>query len=134
MTRRSEADAQLDALYARVPELDCTGDCWVSCGPIDMSWREQARIREHGVTIPRADPLATIEDAYAGRDSPFCPALVDRRCSVHEVRPLICRLWGNTPSMRCPYGCKPRPRRLTEAQARELLTEAMRIGGHEATG
>jgi Fe-S-cluster containining protein len=133
--RRSEIDARLDALYAQLPALDCTGDCWVSCGPIDMTWREQARIREHGVKIPRADPLASIEAALAGRDAEFCPALTrQHRCAVYDVRPLICRLWGLTESMRCPFGCQPRPRRLTDAEANALLTESMAIGGHEVTG
>lgn len=33
--------------------------------------------------------------------------MVDGRCSVYVVRPLLCRLWGMVDKMRCPHGCVP---------------------------
>lgn len=71
--------AQLDALYAELPKLECRGKCQDSCGPIDMGLAERQRIAEQGVKIP---PLS----------SP-CPALTFLgTCGVYEVRPLICFL------------------------------------------
>lgn len=60
---------------------------------------------------------------------PSCTMLTDdRRCSVYEIRPLICRLWGITRSMPCPYGCKP-DRVVEDDEAMLMLHEADRIGG-----
>lgn len=36
-----------------------------------------------------------------------CTALKEKRCSIYENRPLVCRLWGVTKAMRCPFGCAP---------------------------
>ncbi len=105
-------DAELDALYAELPALDCLGLCHGSCGPILMSPAESARLAEHGTVIPL---------------SWSCPALTMlRRCSVYEVRPLICRIWASVESMACPHGCRP-DRWLTDVQARDLLVRAERI-------
>jgi Fe-S-cluster containining protein len=128
MARRSDIDAQLDALYARLPVIDCAGLCAESCGPIDMTFRERARIREHGQRI-------TEPEKALARPGFRCDALTAAgRCGVYDVRPLICRLWGVTENMRCPWGCQPHPRHLTAVEANQLMTEAMLIGGHPAIG
>lgn len=46
-------------------------------------------------------------DIQVGRDVEVCPALVENRCTVYDVRPTICRLWGAGPGMACPWGCEP---------------------------
>lgn len=51
------------------------------------------------------------------------------RCSVYDVRPMVCRLWGLVPSMRCPYGCKPEGGYLSEREGMRMLLEANAIGG-----
>lgn len=51
----------------------------------------------------------------------LCPHLgPDGRCTAYEVRPMICRLWGVTRSMACPWGCIP-DRWLSDGEAMELL-------------
>jgi Fe-S-cluster containining protein len=32
-----------------------------------------------------------------------CPFLIEKRCSVYEVRPAICRDFGQISAMPCPY-------------------------------
>jgi Fe-S-cluster containining protein len=59
-------------------------------------------------------------------DSLTCPYLEEERCTVYEVRPLICRLWGLVESMPCPWGCKPE-RYLTHEEGHELLARAAEI-------
>ena len=121
------ADAELERIYASLPELDCKGLCTDSCGPIDMTDRERARIRWAGyrISFPR--------DAVRKLPEFRCEALTeDGRCAVYELRPLICRLYGLTQSMRCEHGCQPRPRVLSDGEAGYLLTAAMLAGGHEA--
>ena len=36
-----------------------------------------------------------------------CPHLGENGCEVYDERPLICRLFGTTPSLPCPHGRKP---------------------------
>lgn len=125
--RDQKLDAELDALYAEMPEIKCKGLCAESCGPIHMSRREHQRIRERGVTIMnQAEAL----NQYLTTGEYECAALKDERCTVYEVRPLICRMWGlvDIDSMRCPWGCVPEYW-LTTEEGRRMIGESLRIGG-----
>lgn len=115
-----------DDLYAELPSIDCQGMCWDSCGPIDMTGAERVRIRrETGVDIPAGSFLRHGPSA--------CPALgMLHTCTVYDVRPLICRIWGLTRRLRCNYGCRP-DRVLTEPEAYEFIARAHEIAGeHES--
>jgi hypothetical protein len=122
---RSQVDAALQALYDRVPAIpDCTGQCWISCGPTDRSGREDQRIRAAGYKI------APVDEALRRIDTYWCEALTeDKRCAVYEMRPMICRLWGAVEGMKCPYGCVPEGGWLTDQEGDELLAESLRVGG-----
>lgn len=111
-------DRELDALYASLPRLDCQGYCHDSCGPIEMSVRERQRI------VQRArKPIECSRGA-------LCSMLDEqRRCSVYEIRPMICRLWGLVRSLPCQYGCRPEGGLLSDAEGIRLIVEAERIGG-----
>jgi Fe-S-cluster containining protein len=39
----------------------------------------------------------------------WCPFLdlQSKRCTVHQIRPGICRLYGVTTGLKCKWGCKP---------------------------
>ena len=123
----ADRTAQLDALYAELPMIECRGRCQDSCGPIDMSVLERRRIADRGVDIP----------------SPFdgsralvwsCPALtVLGTCAVYDIRPILCRLWGLVEAMACPYGCMPEGGWLDDTTAMEFLTRSLDIGGRPAT-
>jgi Fe-S-cluster containining protein len=125
---RSQMDEALKALYDRIPAIpDCTGQCWTSCGPIDMSDRERQRIRKRGFEITPIDDARVMTETY------YCEALTrDRRCAVYELRPLVCRLWGASESLKCPYGCIPEGGWISDQVAYELIIESGRIGGHPA--
>jgi Fe-S-cluster containining protein len=131
MTTRSEKDAQLAELYARIPAVpDCDGRCWTSCGPVDMSDRERQRIRAAGTRItPYQQAVANVERFW-------CDALTgEKRCAVYELRPLVCRLWGAVEGMPCVYGCIPEGGRwLSDIEAYRMIAESMRIGGGERPG
>lgn len=115
-------NAEMDALYAELPGIDCQGRCWDSCGPIDMTRLERARIRrEKDVLIPVG---SFVEDGPV-----MCPALtMFRQCGVYEIRPLICRIWGLAETMPCTYGCKPE-RYLNDVEMYEFLARAYDIAG-----
>jgi Fe-S-cluster containining protein len=53
-----------------------------------MSVRERRRLVDRGVRVPERS-AALAAEGYV------CPALDGAgRCGVHEVRPMVCRLWG----------------------------------------
>ena len=117
MPNPRKQERELDALYATLPTLACKGYCHDSCGPIDMSVRERARI------VERARKPIT-----CGLGASCSMLTAERRCSVYDIRPMICRLWGLTKGMRCPYGCVPE-RWLPDDECARLLVDADRIGG-----
>jgi Fe-S-cluster containining protein len=94
------------------PRLDCKEGCWYCCckpGVLTMV-PEFLRILDHVQATFRADEIADLTKrarAYAAQmagrsfDDPVdesvpCPLLRDGRCSVYEVRPLVCRGYNST--------------------------------------
>lgn len=122
-----ERTAAIEAIYARVPTIDCRGLCTNSCTVVPMSVHEGRRLRKNGTPLPSA------EEGLVGLARDFehyrCPALVDGRCTVYELRPLICRLYGAVEDMRCEHGCVPDGGFLTTAEARQLIDEITEAGG-----
>lgn len=122
----NDLPARIQEAYDRLPEIDCKGKCWNSCGPVDMHPAEHERIRERGVEIQEFTELRS----YLWKlNAPlYCSALTeDKRCSVHDVRPLICRLWGVVKGldMECPHGCEIDGEPLGVREAMRLLTSVM---------
>jgi len=118
-------EEQLRALWATLPDIDCIGKCWDSCGPIRMSSPERALVQRAGADVP---------DAVHDGNAYLCPALtLLKRCAVYEVRPVICRLWGISDNMRCNYGCRPNGRTwLSDRECWAVIAETFRIAGDAA--
>lgn len=128
--RRSAQDADLQRLYDQVPDANCKGLCASACGPIDLSPREASRLREVGVEIPMVTEQLIMEHVRGGA---ACPALTEQgRCGAYGRRPMICRLWGATESLRCPHGCVPAAGPLSDIDAVALVMDAARVGGAPA--
>lgn len=108
-------DARLEDLYAELPKIECKGKCFDSCGPIDMSVRERRRIEE--VSGPVTCNGLT------------CSKLINNRCSVYALRPMICRLWGLIEAMPCHHGCRPEGGLIPDLEGFRLLARSMEIGG-----
>ncbi len=115
-TRR--IDAQLDALYAEIPRMACRGLCQASCGPIGMALRERQRAE------------AALGGPVTVNEHMTCTALKNGRCSIYDVRPMICRVWGSEETMPCPWGCPPE-RYLTHAEGSSLVQRSIDIGGED---
>lgn len=130
-----EAIAKLEELYARLPTIKCQGHCWNSCGPISMSAVERRRIESStGVVI---EPFTAERSARWSADEPLHCAALDQyhRCTVYEVRPLICRAWGvGRGQLACPWGCEMSGPRLRHSEIIQLTIEAIRIGGWDGEG
>lgn len=119
MSDKSKA-AQLRALYRQLPRLECKGRCQHACGPIGLSREERAIIVRSVGRAPRP------------RDASLTCSLLteDGKCSAYAVRPLLCRLYGMVPRMRCPHGCEPEYW-LTDEEGFRLMRRALEIGGKD---
>ena len=117
--RKSE---KLQRLYSKLPRLNCQKKCQDSCGPIAMTGTEHRAILER----------TGLKRVYCNKDTMNCGLLRDGVCSVYDIRPLICRLWGivDNPKMKCPHGCIP-DYWLTDRQAHAFMAEANKISGDE---
>jgi hypothetical protein len=123
---RVDRIAELEALYAELPVIECRGKCWDSCGRLPLLRIEQRRIRdESGVDIP---------DGTKSKVPAVCPALgIFNQCTVYDSRPLICRLWGLVDNLACNFGCVPEGGRLSVAEGYELLARGAEIDGQYDT-
>ena len=99
------------------PRLECGEGCWYCCSKpgVLISFPELVRILAHVQSSFDAADLGTLRNAarqYAaalhGRSfdaataaSVPCPLLVNGRCSVYEVRPLVCRGYNSTSASAC---------------------------------
>lgn len=100
----------LQSIYAKLPSIKCRGKCQEACGPIACSGREAASMEK-----ANGGPLGEIGQDFA------CPLLTAAgKCRVYAARPMICRLWGLTKTMRCPHGCTP-SRWLSARECSEFL-------------
>lgn len=98
-------------IYAAIPKIECKGKCQECCGPVLMSSAE-------AIGIAAVTPLPAFSPTTL-----TCSKLRGGRCSIYDLRPLICRLWGTVKAMQCPYGCKP-DRWLSDKEASDLLCRA----------
>ncbi len=112
-------------LWAEVVDVGCKGLCEDSCGPIGASPVELRMLAWRGV-VP-GDPMEALEAYLDGGPVESCPALVDGRCSVYEIRPLVCRLWGSVEEMPCPHGCVPAGGHMPWGAGGDLLRRAMAL-------
>lgn len=130
-----DALREIGKIYAGLPTVQCQGLCFNSCGPIDMSDAERRRIEARGVEIPRSTAerrhLYQQNIIQIGDERLRCAALtVLNRCSVYDVRPLICRIWGvGRGELACEHGCPVTGRRLKSLEVMDLLRQAFQVGG-----
>lgn len=88
--------ARRRALLEQLPSIPCTGACaTVACRDLGVSDLDIVAMSLAGATLGAAD------------DGRTCSALVDGRCAAHDERPFICRVYGVSPELPCPYGCQP---------------------------
>lgn len=80
----------------RIPSFECIPGCHDCCGPVTASSEEMARL-----------PVKSDQERDAALTDLSCPHLGEGGCEVYDERPLICRLFGTTPSLLCPHGRRP---------------------------
>lgn len=122
----TEPSANLRRVWDAIPDTGCKGYCVQSCGPIGASPEEARLLAERGVRV-ESNPTRLLLSVLA--EVKDCPALVAGRCTVYDVRPTVCRLWGSVEEMPCPWGCVPDGGRLPAGRGFELLRDAGAPGG-----
>jgi Fe-S-cluster containining protein len=113
--------AEIEALYASIPSVDCKGLCFDSCGPVVSTLAEEDLLRAKGIRPPH--PRFDLQ----------CSKLTSgNRCSIHPDRPAICRLYGVVKGyqdvMACQFGCVPE-RWLTQEECDAILARLWAMEG-----
>ena len=110
-----DINEEIDRLYATLPHIKCQRLCQDACGPILMSKAESERIAERIGRTPKDTKDLS------------CPMLsLMGSCTIYDIRPAICRIYGLTKSLQCQFGCTPE-RWLDEAEARLLLRQIHKL-------
>lgn len=111
---------QLDRLYSQLPVVHCQGRCAHSCGEVAVKPAELERI---------LDRVGVVAAQEIRPHSCVCPFLADGRCSVYDIRPLMCRVWGSVERgvAHCPYDCRVEPRPLTTKQLISIVRRINQI-------
>lgn len=121
--------AAIDLLLDAVPKFECRPGCDDCCGPLMMSRLEAKRIRR----ATGVDPMALLTTLAKSKDPGCltCPFVhpETHRCTIYEIRPAVCRVFGSSehPRLTCPHGCRPE-RLMTKAETRSLMDQIDRIG------
>jgi uncharacterized protein len=87
---------KIDQLRLQIPSFACVPGCHDCCGPVTASSEEMSRL-----------PVKSDAEHDAALAEFNCVHLGPQGCTVYDQRPLICRLFGTTPSLPCPRGQGP---------------------------
>lgn len=89
------SDPDVEALWDIVPTINCKGLCQAACTGIGMSQREWNMLDAAGHG-----------DIGYDENTEHCNKLgAFGQCTIYELRPMICRVWGASEALPCPYGC-----------------------------
>lgn len=121
--------ASIDFLLQDLPPFTCKEGCSDCCGPIIMTRLERKRICERTGMSERQLDI----DVIIASGSNVCPLLKNGRCSVYDIRPAICRIFGvsQAPHLDCPH-IKP-PLGSLNTNETALLVDKIRDLGHGLT-
>ena len=114
---------KLQALYKKIPELECKGLCHQSCTIVPAAKIEIKRARQRMGGKNPFNPIAAIKGLKEKIPQiPSCAALKDKKCSIYTARPAICRLYGVAEGLECHFGCVPK-KKLSRQEANALIRE-----------
>lgn len=111
--------ATIDDLLKGIPQFQCVEGCSDCCGPIVMTKLEAHRI------AARTGQKSVTTDAHLK-----CSLLgSDGKCSVYDIRPAVCRVFGASESERlvCPHGRKP-GNPMTPSETGALMDKVLTLG------
>lgn len=103
MLSRQVIKKRLEKIYSQIPSFDCK-HCHQCEGPIIWFEPEEIMIREFLKNNNMKYTKWTKEQFEKNKNK--CPYLKKDRCSIYEVRPIVCRLQGVIPDLPCKYNNK----------------------------
>ena len=114
---------KLEELYKKIPQLDCQGHCHPSCSIVPAAKIEIKRAKERMGGKNPFNPIKAVKELQKETPQiPSCAALKDNRCSIYHARPAICRLYGVSEGLECPFGCKPK-KTISKQEAYSIVRE-----------
>ena len=123
---------ELQAIYDQVPEIACERKCAPACSMIPIHPLERIEIAKYtGRKVKVCDTnwgmtYKNFLVMKAKTGSVVCRYFRRNKCSIYPVRPLICRFYGVTEGLRCPFGCEQEGM-LTDKEAHELIKQLNEI-------
>lgn len=113
----------VEAVYAKVPSAHCKGLCVPCCAPIGPVVPLFERDRIAARTGKNMNTTAS--KTGLPLEGERCNMLTAAgTCSVYDIRPMICRIFGVAADLACPFGCDGNGS-LTAAEGRELYEELL---------
>ena len=122
--------AKIDALLNKLPSFQCKEGCYDCCGPVMLSRLEYMRcVKASGRT---AEDVKQQMQNNLKQGILTCPLLDNetKKCSVYEVRPAICRLFGVVKGeLLCPHGYAPdEAAMISNEKSRAILQKVEELG------
>ncbi len=85
-------------LYSSIPNFNCV-HCHQCSGPIIWSKPEDLLINDF-LREKNIKRITWTNEEFE-LNNMRCPYLVNHRCLIYPVRPIVCRLQGNIPELKC---------------------------------
>ena len=122
--------ARIDALLSELPTFKCKEGCADCCGPVELSRLEYMRCLK--VSGRSAEDVKRQMQNNLKQGVYSCPLLDTKtnRCTVYDVRPAVCHLFGVVKNkLLCPHGYAAETSTLlSDEQARNILSEVEDLG------
>lgn len=114
---------KLNAIYAKIPGIECKGLCHPSCTIVPAAKIEIKRTKSRMGGKNPFNPVIALKHLQDGANKiPSCGALKDNKCSIYTARPAICRLYGVAEGLECHFGCVPK-KKISKQEAYQIVRE-----------
>ena len=88
----------LEKIYSTIPNFKCK-HCHQCCGPIIWFEPEEILIKDY-LQKNKIKRILWSKEEFE-RNKMKCPYLIDDRCVIYPVRPIVCRLQSNISQLKC---------------------------------
>jgi len=88
----------LKKIYISIPSFNCQ-NCHQCCGPIIWFEPEEILIKDYLIKKKINRIIWTKEEFKHNKMR--CPYIINDKCIIYPVRPIVCRLQGNISDLKC---------------------------------
>ena len=88
----------LEKIYSSIQNFPCK-QCHKCCGPIIWFEPEELLIKDY-LEKNKIKRIIWTKEEFR-KNHMTCPYLIDDKCIIYPVRPIVCRLQGNISELRC---------------------------------